>query len=133
MNIVELVRLEESSAGTLGILKINKQVFCYTLEPPDNENAANISSIPAQQYICQKYSSPKYPNTFEVTNVPGRTHILFHAGNTVEHTEGCVLLGATVGKLKGNRGLLNSGATFQAFLRVIGNDKEFHLTIAEKY
>ena len=131
--ILELVRLEESEQGTFGVLKINKEVFCCTLEPKDEENAPSISSIPAQQYICRKYSSQRHPNTYEVTSVPDRTSVLFHKGNIDEHTQGCILLGQYFGKLRGDRAVLNSGETFDEFIRRMDNAEELHLTIIEVY
>lgn len=132
MKIVELIRLEENyEHGTFGIIKIDKQVFCCTLEPRDEENASNISSIPAQQYLCNRIQSPKYGITFTVLNVPGRSCILFHAGNIDDHTKGCILLGRNWGKLGNDRAILNSGDTFKSFMKDMG--REFHLTISEVY
>jgi len=132
--IVEIIRLEEDfQYGTFGKMRINKQVFCETLEPADNENAQNISSIPAQQYICKRIDSPKYSDTFEITNVPERSHVLFHPGNTRSHTRGCVMLGQYVGKLKELRAVINSGDTFKQFMAIMTGYDEFHLTIHEYY
>jgi hypothetical protein len=133
MKILELIRLEETGQGTIGVLKINKEVFCFTLEPSDELNKQNISSIPAQQYKCEKYYSQKHGWTFEVKNVPDRTFILFHAGNRIEDTEGCPLLGSEVGKLLGNRAVLNSGKTFHRFMTLLNDQEELHLTIREVY
>ena len=135
MKIVELYRHEESiEYGTIGLLKINKRVFCMTLEPPDKLNAQNVSSIPAQQYICEPFISEKHGKTFLVTNVPGRSSVLFHAGNTVEHTAGCILLGSSLGKLQASdRALVNSGCTFKKFAEAVGITNNFHLTIHEVY
>ncbi|MGE4193081.1 MAG: DUF5675 family protein [Pseudodesulfovibrio sp.] len=66
-----------------------------TLERPWLDNQPDVSCIPAGRYICRRTVSPKFGETFEVTNVEGRTHILFHAGNFPEETEGCILLGVT--------------------------------------
>jgi len=132
--IVEIIRLEESDTdGTFGILRIEKSVFCATLEPPDRFNATGTSSIPAQQYFCDRYSSAKFPNTFVVRNVPVRSGILFHAGNTVQNTQGCILLGETITKLRGDRGIKNSGATFAAFMAEMNGQQTFHLTIYQQY
>jgi hypothetical protein len=132
--IAELIRLEESYTwGTFGVLKLDKQVFCVTLEPRDEENAPFVSSIPAQQYECARYSSEKYPHTFQVLNVPNRDRILFHAGNKVEDTEGCILLAEHFGKLRGDRAILNSGRTFQYFLDALRDHDRFHFTIHEVY
>lgn len=133
--IVELIRLEENEIyGTFGVLRINKEVFCVTLEPADHENATDISSIPCQQYICSRVKSPKYGNTFEVLNVPSRSHVLLHAGNVKDHTKGCILLAQYYDKLKGDRAVLNSGRTFEVFNNRVMNDvSQFHLTIKEEY
>ena len=132
--IVELIRLEEDEIhGTFGVLKINKKVFCVTLEPPDLENQQSVSSIPVQQYICRRYSSAKYPDTFQVTNIPGRTKVVFHSGNIVDNTQGCILLGQYFGKLSGNRAVLNSGKTFKDFMAILGEVRAFHLTVKEMY
>jgi len=132
--IVEIIRLEENfKYGTFGVVKINKQVFSVCLEPADLENRRNVSSIPAQQYICQRYSSGRYPDTFQVMNVPDRDLILWHPGNTIKHTKGCVLLAQYFGKLKGNRAVLNSGNTFNSFMKLMHGIDKFHLTVSENY
>jgi len=134
MPIVEIIRLEENfQFGTFGALRIQKKVFCSTLEPPDVENVRNISSIPEQQYMCERHISPKFHETFLIKDVPMRDKVLFHAGNVVEHTKGCVILGRTWGVLEGNRAVLNSGNTFKAFMKVMKDHQQFHLTIIEVF
>lgn len=132
--IVEIIRMEESfKYGTFGVMKINKEVFCVTLEPPDIENTKNVSSIPAQQYLCKRIVSPKYGECFEIQDVPDRTVVLFHPGNIVDHTEGCIITAEHYGKLHGNRAVLNSGNTFKKFMARLDGYNEFHLTISELY
>ena len=134
MKILELIRLEETEAGTIGVLKIDKLVFCYTLEPKDMENQANISSIPAQQYLCKRVESPSHGDVFEVTGVPGRAHILFHSGNTIRDTAGCILLGDKIGFLDGKaRGILQSRSAFYSFMDILNREQTLHLTISEVY
>jgi len=132
VRVLELIRLETSEQGTFGVLKIDKRIFCVTLEPQDEQNQSNISSIPTGQYTIQPYSSPKYPNVYQVMGVPERTSILFHKGNIAAHTAGCIILGQTVGKLKGDRAVLNSGATFEAFKKLLAKNVH-HLTVTENY
>jgi len=132
--IMELIRLEMNYIyGTFGIIKINKRVFSVCLEPPDMLNKSNISSIPVGQYICKRYSSDRYSDTFQVMNVPNRYKILFHAGTFVENTEGCILLARKFGVLKGARVVLNSGNTFKQFMNIMLGIDEFQLTITEQY
>jgi hypothetical protein len=132
--ILELIRLEENDRfGSFGVLKINKKVFCVTLEPSDQLNAPFVSSIPAQQYNCTRIISPKYGETFRVEKVPGRDNILFHAGNFMGDTQGCILLAQHFGKLNHNRAILNSGVTFRNFINKLRGYDEVHLTIKEVY
>lgn len=133
--IVELIRLEESvKYGTIGVLKINKQVFCYTMEPPDRENATSISSIPAQQYLVRHRISGKHGPTYTVQNVPNRSYINFHSGQYARHTEGCILLGTSISRSDtGQVKLLGSNKAFKAFMSELFNEAEFHLTVREVY
>lgn len=129
-NIVRLVRLEQSEQGALGVLMIDSQIFCFTLEPDVNEQGKLY--IPMGVYQCKRFHGTKWPNTFEIV-VPGHTAVLFHSGNTEADTLGCVLLGSSVGKLKGNRAVLNSGETFQNFLTVTASENFFSLNIEDRY
>jgi len=132
--IVAIIRLEENfQYGTFGVLRINKEVFCVTLEPPDIFNQPNKSSIPAQQYICSRYASERHGLTFAVENVPMRYAVLFHPGNTGKNTIVCILLGEHFGKLKDDRAILNSGKTFDRFMEEMRGHDRFHLTIKELY
>ena len=133
--VLDIIRLEENDPfGTLGMMRIQAQLFCATLEPPDLLNKKNVSSIPAQQYICKRYSSEKYPDTFQIICVPDRDKVLFHAGNTTDDTEGCPLLGQYPDKLAHyNRAVLNSGATFKRFMNIMHGHDVLHLTIKEFY
>lgn len=131
--ILEIIRLSETDQGTFGVLRIQKEVFCVTLEPPDWLNSQSRSCIPAQQYLCRRVKSPKFGATFQVQDVPYRTAILFHAGNRVQDTEGCIILGQHFGKLTGDRAVLNSGNTFESFMEALEGHDEAHLTIREVY
>jgi hypothetical protein len=132
--IVEILRLETMIPfGTFGMMRINKQLWCSTLEPGSRENKPDRSSIPTGQYLCSRKLSPKFGPTFEVLDVPGRSDILFHAGNVLEDTHGCILLAQYPGKLHGDRAVLNSGATFKAFMEIMRDVEIFHLTIQEVY
>jgi len=137
MHTARLIRLEETHHhGTFGALLLNSQLFCTTLEPADLLNRINVSSIPAQQYMCYRFSSEDHPDTFQVMNVPARTGILFHSGNTDDDTAGCILLGQykeKFGYTKNHRMVYNSGDTFKMFMEVMDGQEKFHLTIKEEY
>lgn len=128
-----IVRVEKSICGTFGVLTIDGEAFCVTLELPDKSNQRLISCIPDGQYSCRRYHSDKYSDTFQVHGVPNRDLILFHAGNTTADTYGCILLAQYFGKVRdnGTRMVANSGMTFKSFMERAGNLQEFTLTIEE--
>ena len=129
MRVFELRRVCDTLNGTFGVLLHMRIPFCVTLEPPALGNASDVSSIPEGRYYCKRYSSEKFPNTFEVMNVKDRSNILFHAGNVVKDTAGCILLGASFWKFQNNPGISNSGMTFERFLSLTSKDEEFLLII----
>ncbi len=90
---VVLQRGAPSPVGTRGNLTLNGELLCYTLERPWLENQNDVSDIPPGFYTVIKHNSPKFQDVWEVTNVPGREAILIHAGNTVQDTHGCILVG----------------------------------------
>lgn len=128
---IELIRLEKGISGTFGVLRMDGQVFCVTLEPPDRNNEPDVSCIPSGNYACHRVESPRFGTTFAVTDVPERDHILFHSGNIAGDTHGCVLLGREFGLLRGDRAVLNSGRTFARFMKRCHGTKAFQLTIEE--
>ena len=125
-----IVRLEQSSEGALGVLLLDSKIFCFTLEPDATETKK--LHIPQGEYLCKRFHGIKWTDTFEIV-IEGHTAVLFHSGNTEADSRGCVLLGATVGKLKGNRAILNSGNTFEGFMNRCFNLMQFQLVIEDRY
>lgn len=100
-----------------------------TLELPWEDNLPNVSCIPTGAYNCRKVISPKFGKTFEVTNVPDRSHILFHKGNIADDTHGCIIVGELFDPLNGESAVLSSGKAFKEFLLRLKNQDTFLLTI----
>ncbi|MBG0790371.1 MAG: hypothetical protein H0S80_07740 [Desulfovibrionaceae bacterium] len=132
MKKMDIVRLETSQAGTFGVLRMDGEVFCVTLEPPDRGNRPGVSCIPAGEYECRRVASPSFGDTFEIAGVPGRTHILFHQGNVAADTRGCVLLGRSFGEVCGRRAVVSSMPTFRAFLARCGDARSFTVSIEDR-
>lgn len=103
MENVYLHRIREDGTVTLGVLVYDNQPICVTLEEPDLDNAVGISNIPEGSYETHSHQSPKFGDTWWVKDVPNRSEILIHIGNTTEDTRGCILLGLQFGKYIGNR------------------------------
>lgn len=124
-----LVRDPSEDTGTFGILKIG-MFSCYSLELPWRNNAQEISCIPPGKYKCRMINSPKFGYVYEVCEVPNRTHILFHSGNTAgdvslglkSDSNGCILVGNAIGDIDGQRALLNSKDALKRFMSEAGGE-----------
>ena len=127
--IITLQRLLSTDGFIIGVLESESGLLCYTLENPWKDNKPNISCIPEGDYICNPYSSAKYKDTWQVTDVQGRYSILFHAGNTEKDTQGCILTGTVVGSLGGERAVLGSRIALDKIRRFIGTGSTFKLII----
>ena len=126
-----LKRVSYSNTETFGVLMEWRHAvpFAVTLEDPWLDNKKEVSCIPAGEYVCARVTSPRFGNTFEVTNVPGRTHILFHAGNTNKDTRGCILLGTSYGYIGETPAILNSTAAMNRFMDSVTDLQVFDLEI----
>lgn len=141
-----LIRLNNHPVyGCFGaLLDPDRLPFCVTLEDPYNfetaEQEGSQSAIRTGRYVCKAILSPKFGNTFQVMDVPGRTAILIHAGNTsnnaaggkLDDTRGCVLLANSFGDVDGQPGVIGSKDALNKFLTRLDREgaTEFPLKIA---
>jgi len=99
---------KDSTSGLLFEVSQNKRTFlAYTLE--DEQRDVKVwgeTRIPAGTYklklrteggfhnkYLSKYGKPFHKGMIHVQDVPGFEYILWHTGNTDEHTAGCLILG----------------------------------------
>lgn len=115
--------------GVIGTLSIDDIQACYTLERPWSNNAPEISCIPKGFYLCKRIVSQKFGTTFEITNVIDRTHVLFHPGNSIQDTHGCVLLGFQYDDTREELVISKSKAAHEAFMKLLQGVDEFTLSI----
>ncbi len=133
----DIIRVEKGDAGSFGVWLFNSMVFCVTLELP--ERIPYIQPLPCGTFPCKRTASPlveritdgKWKETFEITGYSGHSRVLVHPGNFITNTKLCVLVASSFGKLRGERAILNSGATFNEWLLCLRNVDEFALTIKE--
>lgn len=98
METLRLDRFYRWSDCTLGVVvDKNNEIVCYSLERPWIDNKPNISCIPPGTYTVEINKGDK--KGFRLNNVPGRKDILIHVGNTIKDSQGCLLWGASAGKL----------------------------------
>jgi hypothetical protein len=137
--VLILKRVSSDEDGTYGVLLLNERIIALTLEDSWKDNRRNVSCIPEGSYLCRLTYSPKFGKTYEVLDVPNRSNIIFHWGNTEKDTEGCILLGLIpstliavdddTGKLERQPAVLNSKVAFSRFMKLMGGDDYIALTI----
>lgn len=107
-----LQRQPSTPDGTFGQLFRNGQQICVTGELPWLNNEPDKSCIPLGLYLCIPHDSIAHPQTWEFTNVPGRSEVLLHNGNSpLKDSLGCVLVGNTYGVVDGMKAVMNSVLT----------------------
>lgn len=115
-----LQRMEPTSRYTVGMLSAGALAPLYTMEPPWRDNEKGRSCIPAGAYNCVMRRSPRFGWRYWVQDVPNRTWILIHPGNTVRHTLGCILPGRRLAHLDGRRAVLVSRPAVRALEEYMG-------------
>lgn len=129
MNLT-LIRVSRHEDGTFGVLlHQNDAPFALTLEREWLDNRSEVSCIPEGTYICRRVMSPKFGETFEVTGVPGRSHILFHTGNVEDDSKGCILVGEQFENFNGKVAILSSKKGFGELMEKFKGIDEFTLSI----
>jgi len=123
-------RIAENKYGTFGvIIDQNNIPFALTLERQWLSNKTGISCIPNGIYMCRRVNSPHFGDTFEITDVPDRTHILFHKGNLDDDSHGCVILAEKYDPVLGSYGVKSSGDAFKEFRYRVRGVNNFGLEI----
>ena len=130
---LKLKRVAENEDATFGVLVNGDTPFAVTLEPSWEDNKKGISCIPSGPYSCKRVKSPRFGDTFEILDVEGRTHILFHKGNSERNTQGCVLIAEEFGILNGKAAVLASGRGFTEFMSILKEVDEFDLIIEDNH
>tara|TARA_R110001599_G_scaffold27961_1_gene97368 strand:- start:651 stop:1103 length:453 start_codon:yes stop_codon:yes gene_type:complete len=92
-----IIRETFTEVSTIGKLFLDGEFLCDTLENPYLNNQRNISCITEGQYKVRlrtaRESATKEYLHLLVQDVPDRSLVLFHTGNTAKDTRGCILVG----------------------------------------
>lgn len=123
-----LTRIGTSANGTFGKLKEEGgEQVAVTCERPNNGNQP-MGCIPAGNYKVTQFQSPHLGHDFLVHDVPNRSMIEIHKGNTIKDTEGCILVGMSFGNVAGQAGVLSSGQALGAMLDAYPDGFDLEIT-----
>ncbi len=134
-------RQTQTMSEAVAILRNREAMRFKTLELPWRDNQRRISCIPPGSYTVMKHISPSFGKCFWVKDVPGRSHILIHAGNFSgsvnprtgkPDTLGCILPGISFHDLDGDgiKEITNSRQILQKLLKLMPYQFELIITIA---
>lgn len=96
---IQSLRTVYTDHSTRSNLIVDGVCLGYALEdlvrPAGVPKVHGKTAIPAGIYQVAMHNSPRFKKRLpHLLNVPGFSYILAHGGNTVDHTEGCLLLAA---------------------------------------
>lgn len=132
MKTLTLTRHITANGAVLGELTgLSRPI--YTLEEEWNGNKQNESCIPTGTYEVLPHAWDadtqfKFRRTWQLQNVPGRSGILIHAGNTRTDTHGCILVGLGMA-IGGNMASVAQSQAAMDVLREEVGQEGFILTI----
>ena len=133
MKTLTLTRIAKRADYTIGRLEDENGVkICDTLEPKYRDykggelKVPRKSAVPEGTYPVVMTKSKKFGKYLSLLfGVPGFEGVRIHSGNTVNDTEGCILVGQNL--IKGK--VLLSRLTLEKLMRLIENEKRIFLTI----
>ena len=90
--VIKIERHYFCSEYVIGRCYVGDTLFCDTLEPPTT--GVKHPCIPVGEYLVNLVWSPKFKSYKpRLEDVPNRSGILIHSGNSVKDTLGCILVG----------------------------------------
>lgn len=129
---VELQRQAYTDTETLGVWRVIQEALnspevvlydCLSVENPDRGNLPRMSCIPEGKYSLRRttYHRGGYP-CFQIflengDEIPGRTQVKVHRGNSALDVLGCVVLGSAPITIEGHWGVGPSGGRDGGFTR----------------
>lgn len=129
MITVTVTRIGEFQNATFGVLSIEGRPLFVTLEDAWRNNEKMVSCIPKGKYKLTAHTSPKFGKCYLVNDVPNRSHILIHAGNTHHDTLGCILIGQMFNPDGQQSSILQSRSAMQKFMQLMSNKETAEIEI----
>ena len=134
-----LRRYGSTPMGTFGTLTLEEEApsgrpevlyECFTVELPWKGNVPYESCIPEGHYrVAPRYYNTGEYDAYEICNVEGRTHILFHIANSKQDLLGCCGLGMGHGFVHGEWAVTSSRMGFGNFMSFMrGREASLYIT-----
>lgn len=128
-----------SEKSTIGILYVDGVKECFTLE----DKVREIAGVPVSQWKIQDVTAIPYgtykviidvsqkfnKEMMHILDVPGFEGVRIHSGNVAEDTEGCILVGTTVGKDRLNNSTAAKDSLFSKVKAALDRKEEVTITI----
>ena len=120
---IKLLRYSSQSQTTLGVMYIDGEFECYTLEDCYREvKIKHETRIPCGEYVVKlrefgghynKYSNKydRHEGMLWLQDVPNFTDILIHIGNDKNATSGCILVGSTANCNNKEKGFISDSTS----------------------
>ena len=130
--MIRLTRFAHTPFGTFGLLKLDETTSLYTLEDQWDDNWPKTSCIPPHPesnpltYEIHRDFTGRHQH-YALAEVPGRTAIEIHAGNTTADTEGCILVGLGLGWLNDRWALADSRKAIDVLHDKLGDNSHILL------
>jgi hypothetical protein len=121
--------------GTFGVLSIPDVGFqCYSVEQDWENNLPRLSCIPEGLYriTLGRYNRGGYP-AYVLHDVPGRTHIKIHRGNTLDDLMGCIAPGKELGVLHDQWAVLKSTQAYAEFMEALKGVDETSIKVSSVF
>lgn len=100
-NVFTLERMTFTDKSTIGELRIDGDLLCFTLEDTSRAQGVKIdhkTAIPAGKYEIIITESSRFKRPLPLLlGVPNFENIRIHPGNTADDTSGCILPGMRAG------------------------------------
>ena len=75
--------------------------------------------IESKIYDVKRHIGYKFHKVISVGNVPDFQNILIHWGNTDDDTDGCLVVGSSIGVINGQQGVLYSKEAYKRFYKLV--------------
>ncbi len=126
---VQLERFAYTPFGTFGRLYV-PEYQCFTVERPWLNNTLKESCIPEGEYkiVLGAYNRGGY-EAYELLDVPERSLIKIHVGNTMDDLLGCIAPGKALGFIERKWAVTSSKKAFKEFMSAMGGSETSTLRI----